>query len=137
MVSSMPGVDGQATTLPATLISSKAFLLKAGTVMRYYFPSFHRFGLIIMSQYHRRYRSYKKRNTKKSKCVLYLCKKLNALPQRTDWWLPRESEGRMDWEFSLSRRKLLQTGWANNTVLLCPTWNYSQHPMITENGKKS
>lgn len=64
-------------------------------------------------------------------CPLFMQKKLNVFPQRTDWWLPRESEGRMDWEFSLSRRKLLQTGWANNMVLLCPTWNYSQHPMIT------
>ena len=37
----------------------------------------------------------------------------------------------MDWEFSLSRGQLLQTGWVNNTVLLRPTGNYSQHPMIT------
>ena len=45
---------------------------------------------------------------------------------RTDLWLPRGrwSEGGMDWEFGISRCKLLYIEWANNKVLLYSTGNY-------------
>ena len=32
--------------------------------------------------------------------------------------------GRMDWEFGVSRYKLLYMEWINNKVLLCSTGNY-------------
>ena len=32
--------------------------------------------------------------------------------------------GRMEWEFGISRCKLLHIGWINNKVLLCSTGNY-------------
>ena len=42
--------------------------------------------------------------------------------QRTDLRLPRW--GRMDWEFGISRWKLLYIEWINNKVLLFSTRNY-------------
>ena len=44
--------------------------------------------------------------------------------------------GGKDWEFGLSRCKLLCTGWINNKVLPYNTGNYIQCPMINHNGKK-
>ena len=44
--------------------------------------------------------------------------------------------GGMDWEFGISRRKLLYIQWINNKVLLYGTENYIQHPMINHNGKE-
>ena len=40
--------------------------------------------------------------------------------QRTDLWLPRRKGdgGGMDWEFEISRCKLLHIGWINNKALL-------------------
>ena len=48
--------------------------------------------------------------------------------QRTDLWLPsrRGSGGGSDWEFGVSRCKLLYKGWINNKVLLYKTGNYIQ-----------
>ena len=46
------------------------------------------------------------------------------------------SEGGKDWEFAVSRCKLLYTGWINNKVLLYSTGNYIQHPVINRNGKE-
>ena len=41
-----------------------------------------------------------------------------------------EGGGRMmDWEFGISRCKLVYTGWINNKVLLCSTGNYIQYPV--------
>ena len=40
------------------------------------------------------------------------------------------SEGGMDWEFGVSRCKLLHTEWINNKVLLYRTGNYIQYPVI-------
>ena len=37
--------------------------------------------------------------------------------QRTDLWLPKGGRGR-DWEFGVSRFKLLYIEWINNKVLL-------------------
>ena len=58
--------------------------------------------------------------------------------QRTDFWLQRGRWGwrGMDWEFGISRRKLLYIEWINNKVLLYSTGNYIQHPVINHNGKE-
>ena len=44
--------------------------------------------------------------------------------------------GGMDWEFGISRCKLLYIEWINNKVLLCSTGNYIQYPVINHNGKE-
>ena len=44
--------------------------------------------------------------------------------------------GGMDWEFGISRCKLLHIEWVNNKVLLYSTGNYIQHPVINHNGKE-
>ena len=44
--------------------------------------------------------------------------------------------GGMDWEFWISRCKLLYIGWVNNKVLLYSTGNYIQNPVINHNGKE-
>ena len=44
--------------------------------------------------------------------------------------------GRMDWEFGITRCKLLHTKWKNNKVLLYSTGNHIQHPVINHNGKE-
>ena len=43
--------------------------------------------------------------------------------------------GGMDWEFGISRCKLLYIEWINNKVLLYSTGNYIQYPVINHNGK--
>ena len=54
--------------------------------------------------------------------------------QRTDLWLPRGwGGGGMDWEFGISRCKLLYTEWIDNKVLLYSTGNYIQYPGISHN----
>ena len=49
-------------------------------------------------------------------------------------------EGRVrggeDWEFGISRCKLLYIDWINNKVLLYSTGNYSQYSVINHNGKE-
>ena len=42
----------------------------------------------------------------------------------------------MDWEFGISRCKLVYIGWINNRVLLYSTGNYIQHPVTNHNGKE-
>ena len=44
--------------------------------------------------------------------------------------------GRKDWEFGISRCKLVYIGWINNKVLLCSVGNYIQYPVINHNGKE-
>ena len=46
------------------------------------------------------------------------------------------SEGGMDWEFGISRCKLLYIEWINNKVLLYSTRNYIQYPVINHNRKE-
>ena len=46
------------------------------------------------------------------------------------------SGGEMDWEFGVSRCKLLQIECINNKILLCGTGNYIQYPVINHNGKE-
>ena len=41
----------------------------------------------------------------------------------------------MDWEFGISRFKLVYIEWINK-VLLCSTGNYIQYPVIKHNGKE-
>ena len=41
----------------------------------------------------------------------------------------------MDWEFGISRCKLLHREWKNK-VLLCSTGNYIQYPVINHDGKE-
>ena len=43
--------------------------------------------------------------------------------------------GGKDWEFGISRCKLLYIEWINNKVPLY-TGNYIQHPVINHNGKE-
>ena len=43
--------------------------------------------------------------------------------------------GGMDWEFGMSRYKLVYIGWKNNKALLYSTGNYIQYPGINHNGK--
>ena len=42
--------------------------------------------------------------------------------------------GGVEWEFGISRCKLLHIEWINNKVLLYSTENYTQYPMINHNG---
>ena len=41
-----------------------------------------------------------------------------------------------DWEFGISRCKLLYIGWINNKVLLYSAGNYIQYLVINHNGKE-
>ncbi len=43
----------------------------------------------------------------------------------------------MDWEFGISRCKLLYIGWVNNKDLLYSTGNATQYSVITYMGKES
>ena len=47
-----------------------------------------------------------------------------------------EGEGGLDWEFGISRCKLLYIEWINSKVLLYSTGNYIQYPVISHNGKE-
>ena len=47
-----------------------------------------------------------------------------------------ERGGGKNWEFGISRCKLLYIGWINNKVLLYSTGNYTQYPEINHNGKE-
>ena len=42
----------------------------------------------------------------------------------------------MDWEFGISKCKLLHIEWTNNKVLLYSTGNYIQYLVISHNGKE-
>ena len=42
----------------------------------------------------------------------------------------------MDWEFGISRGKLLYIGWINNKVLLYIIGNYINYTVINHNGKE-
>ena len=48
----------------------------------------------------------------------------------------RGGGGGLDWEFGVSRYKLVHTEWINNKVLLYSTGNYIQYPVINHNGKE-
>ena len=42
----------------------------------------------------------------------------------------------MDWEFGVSRCKLLHLEWINNKILIYSTGNYIQYPGINHNRKE-
>ena len=42
----------------------------------------------------------------------------------------------MEWEFGVSRSKLLYINWINNKILLYSTGNYIQSSGINHNGKE-
>ena len=42
----------------------------------------------------------------------------------------------MNWEFGISRYKLLSIEWINNKALLYSTGNYIQYPVTSHNGKE-
>ena len=44
--------------------------------------------------------------------------------------------GGKEWEFGISRGKLLYREWINNKVLLYSTGNYIQYTVINPNGKE-
>ena len=44
--------------------------------------------------------------------------------------------GEKEWEFGISRYKLVYIGWINNKILLYSTGNYIQYPVINHNGKE-
>ena len=47
-----------------------------------------------------------------------------------------EAGGGMDWEFGISRCKVLYIEWINSKVLLYSTGIYIQYPVINHNGKE-
>ena len=47
-----------------------------------------------------------------------------------------EGGGGMDYEFGISKCKLLYIEWISNKVLFYSTGNYSQYPVINHNGKE-
>ena len=49
--------------------------------------------------------------------------------------MERDEEG-TDWEFGISRCRLLYVEWINNKVLLYSTGNYIQYPVINHDGKE-
>ena len=55
-----------------------------------------------------------------------------------DLWLPKRSGrgGVLDWEFGISRCKLLHIEWINNKLLLYSIGNYIQYSVINENEKE-
>ena len=63
---------------------------------------------------------------------------VNSQIKRTELWLPRvrQSGGGKDWEFGISRCKLLYIGWINNKILWYSTVNYIQHPVINRDKKE-
>ena len=46
------------------------------------------------------------------------------------------NEREKDWEFGVSRYKLLYIEWMNNKVLRYSTENYIQYPVVNRNGKE-
>ena len=48
-----------------------------------------------------------------------------------------EGRGGKDWEFGVSKCKLLNIGWINNKVLLYSLGDYIQYPVIKNNGKEN
>ena len=48
------------------------------------------------------------------------------------WWLPR---GGMDWEFGVSKCKLLCTEWVNSKVQLYSTGDHIRYPVVNHDGQ--
>ena len=67
--------------------------------------------------------------------MLYLWNR-NKLTDVENRLVVAKGVGGMDWEFGVSRCKLLYIGWINNQVLLYSTGNCIQYPVINHNGKE-
>ena len=62
---------------------------------------------------------------------------LTSIENRLEVAKRESSTGGEDWEFRISRYKLLYfIGWINNKVLLYSTGNYTQYTVINHNGKE-
>ena len=48
----------------------------------------------------------------------------------------RQSGAGTDWELGVSRCKLSYTEWINSKVLLCIQGNYTQYPVINQDGEE-
>ena len=44
-------------------------------------------------------------------------------------------QGGMDWDFGVSRRKLLYRQWINSKIIVYSIGSYIQYPVINQNGK--
>ena len=67
------------------------------------------------------------------------CTKQNRLTDIENRLVVAKGEGvrgEMNWEFGISRCKLLYIGWINNKVLLYSTGSYIQYPVINHNRKE-
>jgi len=54
-----------------------------------------------------------------------------------DWGLPRGKDGNeMEWDFGMSRCKLVYIRWINSQIQLYNTGNYFQFLVINHNGKE-
>ena len=60
---------------------------------------------------------------------------IDAQIERIDLWLPRK-RGENDWEFRISRFKLVYIEQINNKVLLYSIRNYIQYLIIIYSGKE-
>ena len=56
--------------------------------------------------------------------------------EQTCGWQGGGGWGGMDWEFGVSRYKLLYIEWINNKVPLYSTGDYIQYPVINQNEKE-
>ena len=65
-----------------------------------------------------------------------LSAKQNRLTDIESFPRGKRSGGGRDWEFRISRCKLLYIEWINNKVLLYSTRKYTQYPVIKHNGKE-
>ena len=95
--------------------------------------------------YHRGMYNCQIHQAKQKICAFYFMQIISRLQSKQNktkiqnlyLWLPRGRgcEGGMDWEFGISRCKLLYIEWVNK-VLLYSTGNYIQYPVINHNGKE-
>ena len=74
--------------------------------------------------------------------VIILQLKINKLRKKKEFWSivvakMDAGEGGTDWEFGISRYKLLYIGRLDNKVLRYSTENHIQYPVINHNGKEN
>ena len=62
-------------------------------------------------------------------------RKTDSQTWRTDLWSLRAGREGLDWEFGISRCKLLYVEWINIKILLYRTRNYTQYLIINYSGK--
>ena len=67
---------------------------------------------------------------------IYKTNRLTDIENRLVVTNGEEGWGGIDWEFGISRCKLLYMEWINSKVLLYSTRNCIQYPVINHNGKQ-